>query len=281
MKPTIWITGAGGLIGNYLVQTASAFAPEFQPRGLTRAMLELSDFAAVERAFKTEKPAGIIHCAALSRTPECQAKPDFARQTNVDVTRVLAELAAGIPFIFFSTDLVFDGRKGNYDETAPVNPLIVYAETKSAAEQIVLRNPAHTVVRTSLNAGISPTRDRAINEQLLLAWRAGKTLRLYDDEFRSPIAAKVTARATWELFKLKRPGVFHIAGSERLSRWQIGRVLLKSHPEFEAHLEAGSRKENTGTPRPPDTSLSCDKIQKLLSFQLPGFTDWMVANPGF
>jgi len=279
MKPTIWITGAGGLIGNYLVQIAPNHAPDFQARGLTRAILELTDFAAVERAFKAEKPAGIIHCAALSRTPECQARPDFARQINVDATRVLAELAADIPFVFFSSDLVFDGERGNYDETAAVNPIMVYAETKVAAEEIVLRNPAHTVIRTSLNAGVSPTRDHAINEQLLLAWRAGKTLRLYNDEFRSPIAAEVTARATWELYKLNRPGVFHLAGSERLSRWQIGSVLLQKHPEFAAQLEAGSRKENTGTPRPPDTSLNCDKIRKLLSFRLPGFTEWMAANP--
>jgi dTDP-4-dehydrorhamnose reductase len=278
MKPTIWITGAGGLIGNYLVQVAPAAAPGYQPRGLTRAMLELTDFAAVERAFKQEKPAGVIHCAALSRTPDCQANPDFARRTNVEATRALAELAAGIPFLFFSTDLVFDGEKGNYDETTPVNPIMIYAETKVAAEQIVLRNPAHTVVRTSLNAGISPTRDHATNEQLLLAWRASRTLRLYDDEFRSPIAAEVTARAAWELFKLQLPGVFHIAGSERLSRWQIGQLLLKQHPEFAGQLEAGSRRENTGTPRPADTSLNCAKVQNLLSFPLPGFTEWMAAH---
>jgi dTDP-4-dehydrorhamnose reductase len=281
MKPRIWITGAGGLIGNYLVQIAPKQAPGYEARGLTRAMLELTDFAAVRRAFQAEKPAGVIHCAALSRTPECQSHPDAARKINVEATRALAELAADIPFLFFSTDLVFDGELGGYDETAPVNPIMVYGETKVAAEEIVLCNPAHTVVRTSLNAGISPTRDHAINEQLLLAWRAGKTLRLYEDEFRSPIAAEVTARATWELFKLSLPGVFHIAGSERLSRWQIGRTLLATHPEFAGQLEAGSRKENTGTPRPPDTSLNCEKIQKRLSFRLPGFTEWMAANPSF
>jgi len=281
MKPRIWITGAGGLIGNYLVQIAPKQAPEYEARGLTRGMLDLTDFAAVARAFQAEKPAGVIHCAALSRTPECQSHPESARKINVDATRVLAELAGDIPFLFFSTDLVFNGELGRYDETAAVNPIMVYGETKVSAEEIVLRNPAHTVVRTSLNAGISPTRDHAINEQLLLAWQAGKTLRLYDDEFRSPIAAEVTARATWELFKLKLPGVFHIAGRERLSRWQIGRTLLAAHPEFAGQLEAGSRKENTGTPRPPDTSLNCEKIQKLLSFPLPGFTEWMDANPIF
>jgi nucleoside-diphosphate-sugar epimerase len=60
---------------------------------------------------------------------------------NVEVTKLLAELAAEIQFVFFSTDLVFDGRKGNYVEADAVNPLHVYGETKAAAEEIVLKNP--------------------------------------------------------------------------------------------------------------------------------------------
>ena len=70
---------------------------------------------------------------------------------------MLAELAAEIPFFFLSTDLVFDGQTGNYDESAPVNPLSIYAETKAAAERIVLANPRHTVLRLSLNGGTSPS----------------------------------------------------------------------------------------------------------------------------
>jgi dTDP-4-dehydrorhamnose reductase len=162
-----------------------------------------------------------------------------------------------------------------------VNPLSVYAETKAAAEEIVLRNPNHAVVRTSLNAGISPTHDHAFNEQIMLAWRAGKTLRLFTDEFRSPMAAEITARATWELIQLRGRGILHLAGSERLSRWQIGQLLLRKHPEFAAQLQAGSIAENTGMPRPPDTSLDCGRIQSMLPFRLPGFSEWMAGNASF
>src|SRR3989442_15591268 len=132
-----WITGAGGLIGGYLLQTGPALAPGWQIRGLTRAQLDLTDFDAVRRLFSEDKPELIIHCAALTKTPACQQNPALARVLNVEATEVLAELAADIPFIFFSTDLVFDGRKGNYVETDAVNPLNVYAETKAEAEQIV------------------------------------------------------------------------------------------------------------------------------------------------
>ena len=146
-----WITGAGGLIGSHLVRAATALAPGWQVRSLTRDQLDLADGDAVRRAFQQDAPALIIHCAAMSRSPACQQNPALARQLNVDVTARLAELAAEIPLVFFSTDLVFDGRAGNYDESAAVNPLNVYAETKVAAEKIVVANPRHTVLRTSLN----------------------------------------------------------------------------------------------------------------------------------
>src|SRR6185503_10854840 len=109
----------------------------------------------------------VIHCAALSKTLACERNPAVARLNNVEVTRVLTELAADIPLLFFSTDMVFDGSKGNYTEADAPNPLTVYAETKFAAERIALANPKHTVIRTSLNAGRT-SHGTAFNEQ----WRA-------------------------------------------------------------------------------------------------------------
>ena len=278
-KSTAWVTGAGGLIGSQLVKLAPAFAPDWNVHGLTRAELDLADFAAVRRAFEQERPGLVIHCAALSKSPACQADPGLARLLNVEVTRRLAELAANIPFIFFSTDLVFDGKLGNYPEDATVNPLSVYAETKVAAEQIVRVNPKHTIIRTSLNGGTSPNGDRGFNEEMRRAWQAGKTLNLFTDEFRSPISAAVTARAVWELATQPCPGVYHVAGSERLSRWQIGQMLAARWPQLNPRLQPGSLKDYAGAPRPPDTSLNCAKVQKLISFPLPGLTEWLKANP--
>jgi len=276
----IWITGAGGLIGNCLLQTASEFAPGFAVQWLTRDQVDLTDFTRVRQEFIRGRPEAIIHCAALSRSPECQANPVLARTVNVEVTVFLAELAANIPFLFFSTDLVFDGRSGNYDESAPVNPLSVYAQTKIAAEQIVLRNPKHTVVRTSLTGGKSPTGDRGFNEQMRRAWEAGQSLRLFEDEFRSPMPARVTARATWELLQQRKCGLYHVAGKERLSRWQIGQIVAARWPALKPRIERCSYKDYPGAARSPDTSLRCDKAQKALSFPLPGLTDWLEANPG-
>jgi dTDP-4-dehydrorhamnose reductase len=281
IKPLVWITGANGLIGNYLVQTAPQFASRWSVRALTRADFDLLDFAVVRREFQKGQPQLVIHCAAVSDVGEAQKNPAFTRRANVEMTQELAELAAEVQFIFFSTDLVFDGTKGNYVETDALNPLHVYGETKVAAEEIVLKNPRHLVVRTSINGGVSRAGNRGFNEQLRRSWQeAGQGMTLFTDEFRSPIPAVETARVVWELAEKQCAGIYHVAGAEKLSRWQIGQLLVKRWQEVKAEIKSGSAKDFSGPPRALDTSLDISKVQKILSTPLPGFGEWLAANPG-
>jgi dTDP-4-dehydrorhamnose reductase len=276
----VWVTGAGGLIGNHLVQAAPKFAPQWRVRALKRDQLDLLDFAAVRREFEKDRPQLVIHCAAVTTIAGALKNPDLARRSNIDVTRLLAELAAEIQIVFFSTDLVFDGRKGNYVETDAPNPLHLYGETKAAAEEIVLKNPRHLAVRTSINGGVSPSGDRAFNEQLRrLLEQAGQGMKLFTDEFRSPIPAIETARAVWELSQKNCTGIYHVAGEEKLSRWQIGQLLVKRWPEIKTEIEPDSAKDFPGPVRALDTSLDISKAQRILSKPLPGLTEWLAANP--
>jgi dTDP-4-dehydrorhamnose reductase len=279
-NPLVWITGANGLIGNYLVQSAPRFVPGWRVRALTRADFDLLDFAAVKREFKKDRPQLVIHCAAMTSVADAQKNPGLARRVNCDVTRLLADLAEDSRFAFFSTDLVFNGHRGNYVETDPVNPLTFYGETKVVAETIVLENPRHLVVRTSLNGGTSPSGRRAFNEELRIALQAaGQGMTLFTDEFRCPIPAIETARAVFELTQKNCAGLYHLAGAEKLSRWQIGQLLVARWPEAKDKIRAGSAREFTGPPRALDTSLNLTKIQNALTHPLPALTEWLTANP--
>ena len=277
--PLAWITGAGGLIGSHLVKAAPASAPGWRVRGLTRNDCDLADHSAVAAAFVADQPALVIHCAAITRNPVCEADPALARRINVEVTHHLSRLSASIPFVFLSTDLVFDGLRGNYTERDPVNPQGVYARSKVDAEELVLSTPRHTVVRTSLNAGRSPTGDRSFTEDLHRQWSAGHRPTLFTDEFRAPLFAGLTARAIWELVQGGQAGLFHVAGSERLSRFEIGRLVARAWPELDAVILPATRTGYRGPPRPPDTTLDCSKAQAIVSFPLPRFSDWLAANP--
>jgi dTDP-4-dehydrorhamnose reductase len=89
----------------------------------------------------------------------------------------------------------------------------------------------------------------------------------------------VTARVVWEIAHKQLSGLFHVAGRERLSRWQIGQLLAAHWPQLNPQMEPASLKSYSGPPRAPDTTLDCSKIQEHLSFPLPDFTAWLQAQP--
>ena len=279
MKPVALITGAAGLIGGYLVRNASRWVPDWDVRGVTRAEVDLTDRAQVRRVWDRHRPDLVIHCAALSRTGHCEQDPALARLINVEATRLLADLARDVPFVFLSSDQVFDGAKGQYVETDAVHPLNVYGQTKAEAEQVVLGNPAHAVVRIALTAGTSPTRDRSFVEDMVRAAVKGTRLTLFTDEFRCPLPAGALVRALWEFGLQRRPGLYHLGGHERLSRWEIGELLAARFPELRSSIQPGSVAAYQGPPRPPDLSMRSDKIQALLSFRPPGLRQWLGKHP--
>ena len=278
MAPRAIITGATGLIGQYVVNTAPRWAPGWDVQGLSRAELELTDTSKVDARIRALKPDLLIHCAALSRTKACEQDPAQARRDNVEVTAHLAKLSPDIPFIFLSSGEVFDGKTGWYAETDEPNPINVYGRTKLEAERVVLRNPQHTVVRIVLTSGTAQNGDRSFAEDMCRIAKAGKDVTLYADEFRCPLPASVIARAVWELVDRRQPGLYHLGGSERLSRWDIGESLLPWYPELNGRLVKGSSRNHVGSPRPADLSLRCNKIQQLLSFRIPGFREWLTGR---
>jgi dTDP-4-dehydrorhamnose reductase len=277
-KPLALVTGAGGLIGGYLMRSASRWIPGWEVQGLTRDDLDLTDSISVRALWQRRRVKLVIHCAALSRTGACEQDPARARRINVDATAHLADLARDVPLVFLSSDQVFDGSKGNYAETDDVNPLNMYGQTKAEAERIILLNPSHSVIRIALTAGTSQTGDRSFIEDMVRAAVNGTKLTLFTDEFRCPIPARALARALWEFAAQRRPGLYHLGGCERLSRWEIGQLLTRWYPELTSAIQPGSVADYQGPPRPPDLSMCSDKIQKFLSFRLPGFRQWVTTR---
>lgn len=273
-RPRLWITGARGLIGSAIAAQASRL-PNWDLAPISRAEMELTDPRSIRARLRADPPNAIIHCAAISRNPVCDADPALARRVNTEATRLLALESAPARFIFISTDLVFDGRKGNYAEEDPVGPLSVYAESKVEAERALVGHPDYLAIRTSLNAGGPGCPHKSFDQDLIAAWRAGRPTHLFTDEYRCPIPAVETARAILKLLELGVRGTVHLAGPERLSRFEIGEALARKHSELKPRVTPGLRKDHAGPERPADTSLNCAKAAQWLGHTPPRFTDWV------
>jgi dTDP-4-dehydrorhamnose reductase len=217
------------------------------------------DPSVLTEAFEQAQPELVVHAAALTDVQACRRDPARARRINTEATAQLADLAAGTGarLLYVSTDLVFDGEKGNYNESDTPAPQSVYGRTKRDGELQVLKHPKSTVARVNWLFGPALTAHTGLFDDMLSSLRKGcPPLRLYNDERKSPLGLAVAAKALFTLaVGSDFNGLIHLGGPEPLSRWDIGRRLatyLKiDSPPFQAvNLPVASNPE----PPPRDTS---------------------------
>lgn len=271
MRVERWlITGAAGQLGGHLVRhlATDSHAPHLLalihgrplpvPNVPARAV-DLADPAALRTAVVTFDPTHILHVGALTAVGVCHADPAAATRINVDATAALADAAAtvGARFVFTSTDMVFDGIHAPYSESDLPNPLSYYGRTKVSAERVLRDRPQTVIVRLPLLYGF-PVDDRPTTfAQQMAAVRANQPLRLFTDEFRTPLALPDAAQALIGLARSDFSGVLHVAGPERLSRYDLvarcAALLGYEQPELVRITRADLAAPE---PRPADLSLN-------------------------
>jgi len=273
------VTGGSGYLGRSLVEKAlggwdvvcTYFAHHAVVDGAACVQLDILDEGRVADVFRRFRPHVVIHTA-------------YSEEDLRVVVRGTEHIAAaacdsGARLLHVSTDAVFDGKRGWYreaDTPAPVHP---YGKAKSEAERFVLgsgrgpesagpgpsasalseRNAA--IVRTSLIWGLSPmdAKTRRLKEFL----EGGGSPVLFDDEFRCPIFVEDLAAALLELAGSDFRGVIHVAGPERMSRYEFG-VMLAARLGLDASKIIPGSSRDSGLVRPLDCSMDTSLARGLL-----------------
>lgn len=308
----IFLTGASGLVGSAFARAAARNGHEIIGTtgqfagaipGVARTLrLDLTDRDQTRRAVLDASPAAIVNCAAISEPAVCDADPVRSEQMNVVLPATLAQLAheIGARFLHISSEQVFDGaRTATYATTSPTGPLNLYGRQKVASETAVLATaPALTaVVRAPLLMGDSLTGRRALHERLLADWMNGRAARLYTDEFRQPCTAANLAETLLELVgRSDCCGVFHWAGTDLVSRYELGR-RVRDHfqlTEQDAPIIAVTRAETPEVAKQRPACLALDLAplsdrlktrpqslaEQLATLQLPPpVRDWRALAP--
>ncbi|MDX6400692.1 MAG: dTDP-4-dehydrorhamnose reductase [Gaiellaceae bacterium] len=215
--------------------------------------LSHSDWDVTLPAPAFERPPGLVlHAAAWTDVDGAEGDPQEAAAVNVGGTRHAAEL--GTPLVYFSTDYVFDGRKGEpYVESDPPNPISAYGRTKVYGEGAA--GESAWIVRSSGLYG--PTGRNFVRAMLDLA-RERDEISVVDDQRTSPTYVGDLARATREL--LDRPfGIWHLAAEGDVTWAEFAEAIFE-----EAGLDARVRRissEELGRPaqRPAYSVLRSEK----------------------
>lgn len=185
--------GATGQLGRELLLNAADYPVEI--KALSRADCDLEDPEKAARIVRQEKPDLIVIAAAYTAVDLAESEADRAWEINAETPIAIAGVCgkAGPALVNFSTDYVFDGRKGApYVEDDPVSPLNTYGRYKAHAEKMVLACcPRSTVLRTSWV--VSAHGKNFVKTMLRLAGE-GQPIRVVDDQFGRPTAARDLAR---------------------------------------------------------------------------------------
>jgi dTDP-4-dehydrorhamnose reductase len=215
------------------------------------------------------RPAVVVN-AAFRQT-------DWATTADGGMHVAAAAAAVGARLVHVSSDAVFSGRAGRYDETCPPDPTTPYGAAKAAAETAVKGlDPAAVIARTSLIIGNGDSVHEAYVHSLASGAATGA---LFTDDVRCPVHATDLASALLELAGAPYSGIHHVAGADTVSRHELGVLIARRDGLDEAKLPTGLRAQ-TGLPGALDVRLDCAMTQSRLTTRLRGAREFLATTLG-
>lgn len=189
--------------------------------------LDLRDRSSIECFLEREKPVDVLMPAARASVEYCEEHPDTSFAVNARAPELIAEICArvGCRLTVFSTDYVFDGANGPYEESAPTCPINVYGAHKEYAEKAVMSaSKDNLVVRTSLVIGKRDD-DAGFVQRILRSLARTEPVTVSSEHFSTPTGIRDLVRGTLRLVESNASGIRHVVGPETLSRFAIARRI--------------------------------------------------------
>lgn len=296
----ILITGSNGLLGQHLIKllkqqnnyqiiaTARGENRLKDQHGYQYVSLNICDETQVKKVIADNIPDVIIHSAAMTKVDDCEIKKEQCWKSNVLATQYLIKSAQQIKssFLLISTDFIFNGESGPYDENALPDPLSYYGTSKLAAEMLLMTSQLRwAIARTVLVYGIAEDMSRSN----IILWvkkslEQGKKIRVVDDQWRTPTLVRDLAigcqlitdkfLANNDVDTNKISGIFNISGRDFLTPYEMA---LKTADHFhldKSLIEKADASSFTQTAkRPPKTGFIIDKARKILGYEPHSFEE--------
>jgi dTDP-4-dehydrorhamnose reductase len=287
----ILVTGANGLLGQVLVKklceknytvVGTGKGPS---RLITAALanyryeeLDITDGPAVEKCIVEERPAIVVHCAAMTQVDECEKNKQECYNVNVTATRFLIDSARLVKarFLFVSTDFVFDGENGPYKEDDVPSPVNYYGSSKLVAEKAVMESGLNwAIARTILVYGEAPTTGRTnIVSWVKKSLESGTPIKMVSDQLRTPTFVHDLANGIILMIEKNAEGIYHISGDEKMTPYQMA-VETARFFGLDQSLISESTSDVIKQPalRPPRTGFDISKAKRDLGFRPVSFME--------
>lgn len=284
----ILITGSNGLLGQKmvyalkddpqveLIATARGQNRLVTKQGYTYESMDITNAENVMQVITKHQPDRVIHGAAMTNVDTCETEKEACDLANIEAVKhmVAACEKVGAHLTHVSTDFIFDGANGPYDEEAKPNPLSYYGLSKLKGEEIVMNSQLDwAICRTILVFGIVDNMSRSN----FVLWakgelEQGKNINVVNDQWRSPTLAEDLAQGCILASKKKAKGVYNISGKDTDSVLGLITTVAEHY-----HLDTGlinaisSESLNQPAKRPARTGFILDKAKRELGYEPHSF----------
>lgn len=255
----ILIVGASGYLGQQLMkaqfsrQVVGTYYQNFK-HDLEYLDLRKSDI--IVDFIKCYKPELVLFAAGITNVNQCQNDPALAFLINERAANIIANVTKA-KMIYYSTDYVFDGEKGNYREEDRPNPINIYGESKLHGEKAVLSAKLDNLV-----IRVSGLYDSFGSKDVRLYSDIDTVTTIFADQnrFSNPIHLDDVIAATKILIQHQEQGIFHVAGNRVLSRYEFQKLLVHRSSIKKKVIPKIYLKSEKLAPRPLNSSLLIEKI---------------------
>lgn len=275
------IIGASGLVGSHLMQACHRRGWDvvgtyhnFSQSGLMR--LQLTDAADVQSLVQQSQPDVVFLPAFRSNVDYCEQHPDETYQINVAGSLNVARAArdAGAKLVFYSSDYVFNGRGGPYREADEPDPICAYGWQKLEVERKISKLLENfLILRVTVVYG-HEAQDKNFVSRLVKTLEGGQVLKVPQDQVGSPTLVDDIAEASCRLVEAGATGIFHVAGPERMSRYQFAVEVARVFGlPAENIVPVTTAELGQAALRPLEAGMVCEQLAKTLNWNLRGVVE--------
>jgi len=275
MVEKVLVIGASGLVGSSLYER---FSKEYEVIGTYNSHkfanlihLDLLDISELKKILNEFNPSIILLPAALSSVEYCEENKDDCWKYNVTAPSNLIRLIgkSDTKLVFYSTDYIFNGEEGPYSEEDIPNPLNNYGKAKLETENNIINNISnYLILRTTVVYGWELLGKNFIY-RLIENTKKHQVTKVPKDQNGTPTFVENVAEATLKLIKSNKFGIYNVAGSELMSRYEFAKIAAEIFNLDKNHIHPVLTTDlNQIASRPLNGGLKIDKLRKNIKINM-------------
>jgi len=289
----ILVTGANGMLGENCVRLLMSegvlLATDLHPQLITSMPvnyrpLNITVTDEVHAVLTEFRPDWVVNCAAYTGVDGSENHREKAWEVNVTGVRNIVDnlLTLGGQIIQISTDYVFDGQSGPYDENAAVNPINYYGQTKLASEHLIVESGLpYVILRTNVLFGNATNPSASFVHWVVTRLTRHEFITVVTDQYGNPTWTNGLAEAIRQVIRDGKTGLFNYGGADYVNRYDFALQIADIYQLERGYIKPITTRElNQKAPRPLRAGLVCEKIKNTYGLELYTLKEALIRMRG-